>query len=73
MSASLCEWRLFLLITTVVIADSDTTTVPAEKLLGKFGTNYTMDEKQTEKLFDSMGISNWDFDNSAEEVKGKDF
>ena len=69
MSASLCEWRLFLLITTVVIADSDT----AEKLLGKFGTNYTMDEKQTAKLFDSMGISNWDFDNSAEEVKGKDF
>ena len=48
---------------------AQTTTVPAQKLLGKFGTNYSMDAAQTANLFDKMGISTWDYDGSEEQVR----
>jgi hypothetical protein len=67
MSAWLCGWRFFQFYSLIVTAN--TATFPAEKLLKKFGTNDTLDAAQTTKLFESMGISNWDYNGSKEEVK----
>ncbi|CAB4024193.1 zinc transporter ZIP14-like [Paramuricea clavata] len=63
--AWLCAWRFFLLVSLTVTAN--TATIPAETLLKKFGTNNTMDAAQTAKLFQSMGMSNWDYNGSREE------
>ncbi|CAB3979721.1 zinc transporter ZIP8 [Paramuricea clavata] len=65
MSAWLCGWRFFLFVSLIVTAN--TATVPVEKLLKKFGTNDTLDAAQTTKLFESMGISNWNYNGSKEE------
>ncbi|CAB4005049.1 Hypothetical predicted protein, partial [Paramuricea clavata] len=65
MSLWLCGWRFFLFVSLIVTAN--TATVPAEKLLTKFGTNYTMDPAQTAKLFESMGISSWHYNGSRDE------
>ncbi|CAB4005050.1 Hypothetical predicted protein, partial [Paramuricea clavata] len=66
MSVWLCGWpRFFLFVSLIVTAN--TATVPAEKLLTKFGTNYTMDAAQTAELFESIGISNWHYNGSREE------
>ncbi len=63
MNIYLGAWCFFLFVT------ASTATVPAEKLLEKFGTNHTMDAAQTANLFESMGISDWDNDGSNEDVK----
>ncbi len=63
MNIYLGAWCFFLFVT------ASTATDPAEKLLNKFGTNHTMDAAQTAKLFESMGISDWNYDGSDEGVK----
>ena len=59
----------FLLLTSLLSMTAETTTVPAKRLLEKFGRNNSMNAAQTANLFDKMGISSWDFDDWEEEVK----
>ena len=64
------KWHFFLFISSLsMTAGAVTAKSPAERLLGKFGTNYSMNAAQIADLFDKMGISNWDYDGSKEEVK----
>ena len=68
MNAYSCCWCFFL-YSSLLVVTAETIPDPAKALLGKFGTNYSLNAAQTEKLFDSMGISSWDYDGSRSEVK----